>query len=72
MAGRLAQSLARLRGQKHQAAPHRSTASHEIIREVAHASRAVDHESWVRDGAVGVVTALDVTQDPFNGWIMYL
>jgi hypothetical protein len=46
--------------------------SDEIIRDEAHPLRAVAYHAWVRDGAVGVVTALDITRDPFNGWIMYL
>jgi hypothetical protein len=72
MAWRLAKSLARWRGQRNRAALHRSKASDEIIRDEAHPLRAVAYHAWVRDGAVGVVTALDITRDPFNGWIMYL
>src|SRR5690606_2513581 len=26
-----------------------------------------DHNPWMRDGATGVVTALDITHDPVNG-----
>lgn len=72
MAWRLVKSLVRLRSQRNRAGPHRGKASDETIRDEAHPLRAVAYHAWVRDGAVAVVTALDITQDPFNGWIMYL
>ena len=66
MAWRTAQSLVRLRGQINQAAPNRSKASDGTIGDAAHASRNSDHNPWVRDGDIGVVTALDITHDPAN------
>ena len=72
MAWRLTKSLVHWCGQKNQATPNRSKAGDEIIRDEAHPLRVVASHAWVRDGAVHVVTALDITRDPFNGWIMYL
>ena len=72
MTWRLVQSLVRLRSQKSRAGPRHRKASDEIIRDEAHPLRAVAYHAWVRDGAVSVVTALDITRDPFNGWVMYL
>jgi hypothetical protein len=72
MSWRLIKSLVCLRSQKGRAVPHHSRVSAETIRAAAHPLRSVTHRAWVRDGTVGVVTALDITRDPFNGWIMYL
>ena len=67
MAWRPARSLIRLRDQINQAAPHRSKASDGTIGDTAHAIRNSDHNPWVKDGAIGVVTAIDITQDPEDG-----
>jgi lysozyme family protein len=64
---RLAASLTALRQQIDTLAPHRSKASDGSIRDAAHASRASDHNPWVIDDGVGVVTAIDVTHDPAGG-----
>ena len=64
MAWRAAQSLVRLRGQINQIAPRRSIASDGTIGDENHRSRNSDHNPWVRDGAIGVVTAIDITHDP--------
>src|SRR4029077_9012543 len=34
------------------------------IGDTAHQARTSDHNPWVKDGAIGVVTALDITHDP--------
>jgi peptidoglycan hydrolase-like protein with peptidoglycan-binding domain len=67
MSWRLAKSLETLRKQINEAAPGRSKASDGTVGDAAHATRASDHNPWVKDGAVGVVTALDITHDPLNG-----
>lgn len=61
MTWRVAESLLVLRDQVNTVAPGRSRASDGTIGDVAHKSRASDHNAWV-DG--NVVTALDVTHDP--------
>lgn len=65
---RLARSLATMLAQINAAHPKRSKASDGFIGDAAHASRSSDHNPWVRDGAVGVVTAGDFTHDPANGF----
>lgn len=67
MAWRAAQSLVRLRGQMNQIAPRRSIASDGTIGDENHRSRNSDHNPWVRDGAIGIVTAIDITHDPDGG-----
>ncbi|MGI6245759.1 MAG: hypothetical protein ACOYJQ_08325 [Pseudochelatococcus sp.] len=64
---RLAESLKVLRQQVDAIAPGRSRISDGGIGDQAHQSRNSDHNPWVRDGAVGVVTAFDITDDPRNG-----
>lgn len=67
MAWRTANCLIQLRNQINQMAPNRSKASDGTIGDAAHASRSSDHNPWVRDRGVGVVTALDITHDPNDG-----
>lgn len=67
MAYRLAKSLIALRDSINAAAPVRSRASDGWIGDASHASRSSDHNPWIKDGKVGVVTALDVTHDPAHG-----
>lgn len=67
MAWRTAESLKTLRDQINAMAPHRSKASDGTIGDAQHASRSSDHNPWVTDGGIGVVTALDITHDPLNG-----
>jgi hypothetical protein len=64
---RIAKSLLALREQVNQKAPGRSKVSDGTIGDAAHASRSSDHNPWVTDGNVGVVTALDITHDPAHG-----
>lgn len=67
MAWRLAKSLEHLRQQVNRAYPKRSRVSDGTIGDAAHSSRASDHNPHVKDGATGVVTALDLTHDPKVG-----
>jgi hypothetical protein len=64
---RVAKSLLALRDQVNRKAPRRSKASDGTIGDLSHMSRDSDHNAWVKDGAVGVVTALDITNDPARG-----
>jgi hypothetical protein len=67
MTWRLAKSLEKLRTQVNAAHPKRSKASDGSIGDEKHASRDSDHNPWVKDGKTGVVTAIDITNDPANG-----
>ena len=67
MAWRLALALAQLREELDAAAPARSRASDGTIGDAAHASRDSDHNPWVTDRGVGVVTAIDLTDDDAHG-----
>lgn len=67
MAWRVAKSLLRLREQVNQMAPERSKASDGTIGDRAHESRTSDHNPWVKDGNIGVVTAMDITHDILHG-----
>lgn len=64
---RVAKSLLALREQVNKKAPNRKKSHDGTIGDAAHASRASDHNPWVIDGNVGVVTALDITHDPAGG-----
>lgn len=64
---RVAEALLALRRQVNAAFPGRGTASDGTIGDPAHQSRKSDHNPWVVDGGVGVVTAMDVTHDPQHG-----
>jgi hypothetical protein len=64
---RVAESLQRLLEQVNQMAPGRSKASDGAIGDPRHQSRNSDHNPWVIDGGIGVVTARDITHDPRNG-----
>ena len=65
---RVAESLLQLRDQVNKKAPNRSKKSDGSIGDAAHATRASDHNPWVVDGSHGVVTAIDITHDPDNGF----
>lgn len=67
MAWRLAKALEGLRSQINAAYPNRKKASDGTIGDAAHASRSSDHNPWVKDGSVGVVTGMDITHDPVSG-----
>ena len=64
---RVAKSLLVLRDQVNRKAPNRKKASDGTIGDAAHQTRNSDHNPWVRDGSIGVVTAMDVTHDPADG-----
>ena len=67
MTWRVAKCLLVLRDQLNALAPARSKASDGTIGDAAHLTRASDHNPWVREGDVGIVTALDITHDPEHG-----
>lgn len=67
MAWRNAKSLVRLRDQINLIAPSRSKANDGTIGDAAHASRSSDHNPWVIESGVGVVTAIDITNDATHG-----
>jgi hypothetical protein len=60
-------SILKLREQINEMAPHRSKASDGIIGDTNHKKTDSDHNPWVIDGAMGVVTAIDITHDPGRG-----
>lgn len=64
---REAKALVTLRNQVNAMAPRRSKASDGTIGDAAHQSRDSDHNPWVIDDGEGVVTALDITNDPRHG-----
>ncbi len=64
---RVAASLLALRDQVNLAWPGRSRASDGTIGDARHRSRDSDHNPWIEDGAVGVVSALDLTHDRAGG-----
>ncbi len=64
---RVAKSLLTLRDQVNRRAPRRNKASDGTIGDAAHCQRTSDHNPWVRDGRLGVVTAMDITNDPRGG-----
>lgn len=67
MTWRLARSLDTLRAQINALSPNRSKISDGTIGDAAHASRSSDHNPWVKDGKMGIVTALDITDDDAHG-----
>ena len=64
---RTAKSLLALLSQINGLAPHRSRTHDGTVGDAAHAAKTSDHNPWVRDGDIGVVTACDVTHDPLHG-----
>lgn len=71
MAWRIAESLRKLRAEVDAKWPNRSRTSDGSIGDEAHASRSSDHNPWVKDGNIGIVTAIDITHDPKNGCDSY-
>jgi hypothetical protein len=67
MTWRIAKSLEKLRSQINAEYPKRDKSSDGTIGDAAHASRSSDHNPWVKDGKTGVVTGMDITNDPKNG-----
>lgn len=68
---RVALALDELLGEINRRSPDRSIASDGSIGNKAHQSRASDHNPWVKDGSMGVVTARDFTHDPAHGFDSY-
>jgi hypothetical protein len=66
-AWRVAMCLLKLREQVNAMAPSRSKASDGTIGDAIHRSRSSDHNPWVSDAGVGVVSAMDITHDTVNG-----
>jgi hypothetical protein len=64
---RIAKALDILRSQINTLAPERSKRSDGWIGDAAHQAGTSDHNPWVREGGVGIVTALDITHDPGHG-----
>jgi lysozyme family protein len=64
---RVAKSLEVLRDQINVLHPGRRRDNDGTIGDTAHQARTSDHNPWVKDGAIGVVTALDITHDPAHG-----
>lgn len=71
MSWRLARALETLRSQVNAKWPKRGKGSDGTIGDEAHASRSSDHNPWVKDGAMGIVTGMDLTHDPMNGFDSY-
>lgn len=69
MTYRLALSLEKLRSQVNVMAPNRSKVSDGWIGDASHfaTGSASDHNPWVKQGSMGIVTAIDITHDPRNG-----
>lgn len=67
MSWRVAQSLEVLRDQVNARWPHRNKENDGTIGDSSHQSRSSDHNPWVKDGKMGVVTAMDITNDPKSG-----
>src|SRR5678810_275459 len=67
MTWRMAKSLDVLLAQINALSPNRDKSSDGGIGNAEHASRTSDHNPWVMDGEVGVVTARDFTNDPAHG-----
>jgi DNA/RNA endonuclease G (NUC1) len=65
---RIARALDVLCQQVNAAAPNRSRLSDGWIGDKRHQIRTSDHNPWVTDEGTGVVTALDLTHDPSNGF----
>ena len=64
---RVAESLNTLLKQVNTMAPSRSKASDGSIGDAAHATRSSDHNPWIVDAGIGVVSARDITHDAAHG-----
>jgi hypothetical protein len=67
MAWRVAKALEQMRKQFNERSPNRNKSSDGTIGDAAHQSRDSDHNPWIQDSGTGVVSALDITNDPKNG-----
>ena len=64
---RPAEALLALRSEVNAMFPNRSKSSDGIVGDAKHKARTSDHNPWVDDGNIGVVTAIDITHDPKCG-----
>lgn len=55
------------RDQINKVAPNRKKGHDGIIGDPAHASRVSDHNPWIIESGVGIVSAIDITDDPAGG-----
>lgn len=67
MSWRVARSLIKLREQINTRFPERSKAADGTIGDAAHATRSSDHNPWIKDGDMGIVSGMDITHDPAHG-----
>jgi hypothetical protein len=67
MTWRVAGSLLALRKQVNEKYPTRAKAADGTIGDEAHASRASDHNPWIKEGEMGIVSGMDITHDPAHG-----
>jgi hypothetical protein len=64
---RVAESLRKLRDEINAKFPGRNKSSDGTIGDVAHCPGSSDHCPNISDGSVGIVTAMDITDDPAHG-----
>lgn len=64
---RAAEALKKLRAQIDAAYPERSKKSDGTVGDAAHRSRSSDHNPWIVESGVGVVSATDITHHPVSG-----
>ena len=64
---RVAKSLLVLRDQLNRKTPGRDKVSDGTIGDPRHQARTSDHNPWVRDGLIGIVTGMDVTHNLVKG-----
>lgn len=66
---RAAQCVLTLKEQINAKAPNRSKLSDGVVGDQAHwlKGKASDHNPWVTEGSLGIVTAMDITNDPAGG-----
>lgn len=67
MSWRLAKALEQLRDEVNARWPLRRKDSDGTIGNAEHASRSSDHNPWVKEGSMGIVTAFDISHDPARG-----
>jgi len=71
MGWRVAESLRKLKAEVDAKWPARNKSSDGSIGDENHASRSSDHNPWVAEGNIGIVTAIDITHDPKSGCDSY-
>lgn len=71
MTWRLARSLEVLRNHVNAMVPGRSKVNDGSIGDEKHQARSSDHNPWIKEGSVGIVSAIDITHDPAHGFDSY-